>query len=270
MDSIVAEVHEIQADSLEQEFLPKKTPLVRVVENNVRTLPLQKISVPDLEDPEEEGTDLLTEATSDVISTLLFDAAERIIERACKDEDVVADPDTVEAIELMLYEENNDEYDNPIGREREYHGLSNSINGRPRDLVPVAEKLLRADEDDVIDDEDKDEYRLTEEDKLDMEDIDPVDTFTSFPTANFPEEPMKKETEMKDNATNLRNLAAIESLEQAKEKGTIQYLKSVEGRVLTVLEAAISSDSQREAVKSLIKKEFRREMNRVNRLEDED
>jgi hypothetical protein len=57
---------------------------------------------------------------------------------------------------------------------------------------------------------------------------------------------------------------------QAAEKGTLSYLKSVEGRVLTVLEAAISSDSQREAVKTLIKKEFRREMNKVNRVPDEE
>jgi hypothetical protein len=61
-----------------------------------------------------------------------------------------------------------------------------------------------------------------------------------------------------------------DATKQATERGTIQYLKSVEGRVLTVLEAAFSSPEQREAVKSLIKKEFRREMNKVNRLPDED
>ena len=57
---------------------------------------------------------------------------------------------------------------------------------------------------------------------------------------------------------------------QAEEKGTIRYLKSVEGRVLTIMEAAFPNESQREAVKSLIKKEFRREMSRVNRQPDED
>lgn len=54
---------------------------------------------------------------------------------------------------------------------------------------------------------------------------------------------------------------------QAAEKGTINYLKSVEGRVLTVLEAALSDKGQRDAVKTLIKKEFRRTMNQVNRAQ---
>jgi len=61
---------------------------------------------------------------------------------------------------------------------------------------------------------------------------------------------------------------------QATEKSTLNYLKSVEGRVLTVLEAALPDKEHRQAVKTLIKKEFRRTMNQVNRIqvpsEDED
>jgi hypothetical protein len=61
-----------------------------------------------------------------------------------------------------------------------------------------------------------------------------------------------------------------DATKQSEEKDTIQYLKSVQGRVLTVLEAAFSSTEQREAVKTLIRKEFRREMNKVNNTIDDE
>ena len=51
---------------------------------------------------------------------------------------------------------------------------------------------------------------------------------------------------------------------------SLQLLKGVEGRVLTIMEAAFPNEGQREAVKSLIRKEFRREMNKINRVQDED
>jgi hypothetical protein len=47
-------------------------------------------------------------------------------------------------------------------------------------------------------------------------------------------------------------------------RGAISQFKSLQGRVLTVIEAAISDKSQREAVKTLINKEFRSTMNKVN------
>ena len=49
----------------------------------------------------------------------------------------------------------------------------------------------------------------------------------------------------------------------------LQFLKSVEGRVLTIMEAAIPDKEQRNAIKTLIKKEFRREMSKAGRLEIE-
>ena len=45
-----------------------------------------------------------------------------------------------------------------------------------------------------------------------------------------------------------------------------RHLKSLQGRVLTIMEAAISDKSQRDAVKTLVNKEFRREMEKVGRF----
>lgn len=45
---------------------------------------------------------------------------------------------------------------------------------------------------------------------------------------------------------------------------TISYLKSLQGRVLTIMDGAFADKVQREAVKTLINKEFRRSMNKVN------
>jgi hypothetical protein len=85
-------------------------------------------------------------------------------------------------------------------------------------------------------------------------------------------DPTVKEMEdmVLQNLEKSRTARTADANKQAADKGSLQYLKSVEGRVLTVLEAAISNDSQREAVKSLIKKEFRREMNKVNRTPEEE
>jgi hypothetical protein len=69
------------------------------------------------------------------------------------------------------------------------------------------------------------------------------------------------EEKMKDKEISAQNKQTQNR--QAEDMGTLQYLKSVEGRVLTIMEAAIPSDSQREAIKTLIKKEFRREMSKV-------
>lgn len=50
----------------------------------------------------------------------------------------------------------------------------------------------------------------------------------------------------------------------AMEEDRVQrHLKSLQGRVLTIVEAAISEKSQREAIKTLVNKEFRREMEKV-------
>jgi hypothetical protein len=77
------------------------------------------------------------------------------------------------------------------------------------------------------------------------------------------EEPMK--IEPKDENNTRVHEGYSEADQQAAEKGTLQYLKSVQGRVLTIMEAAFPNDEQRNAVKTLVKKEFRREMERVNR-----
>jgi hypothetical protein len=48
---------------------------------------------------------------------------------------------------------------------------------------------------------------------------------------------------------------------------SLRYLKNVQGRVLSIMEAAIPSDTQREAIKTLIKKEFRREMSKIGKVQ---
>lgn len=54
-----------------------------------------------------------------------------------------------------------------------------------------------------------------------------------------------------------------------RDAGTVNRLKSLQGRVLNIVEAAFSDKQQREAVKTLINKEFRRDMNKIQR-QDED
>lgn len=62
---------------------------------------------------------------------------------------------------------------------------------------------------------------------------------------------------------------AIVNLEAKKVKTEVgpnithSHLKAIQGRVLTIVEATFANVEQREAVKSLIKKEFRREMDKV-------
>lgn len=46
-------------------------------------------------------------------------------------------------------------------------------------------------------------------------------------------------------------------------RGSVSRLKSLQGRVLNIVEASFSDKQQREAVKTLINKEFRREMNLI-------
>jgi hypothetical protein len=47
-------------------------------------------------------------------------------------------------------------------------------------------------------------------------------------------------------------------------RGTIPRLKSLQGRILNIVEASLSDKTQREAVKTLVNKEFRQEMNKVS------
>jgi hypothetical protein len=73
----------VEAEILGQSFNQKRTPLVRVVETYRRTLPFTKVEV-SVSD-EDEG--LLEEATDNVVTTLMFDAAEKLIAEACKTPD---------------------------------------------------------------------------------------------------------------------------------------------------------------------------------------
>jgi hypothetical protein len=45
-----------------------------------------------------------------------------------------------------------------------------------------------------------------------------------------------------------------------------EFLKSLQGRVLTIVEATFAEKSQREAVKTLVRKEFRRSMDKISRF----
>jgi hypothetical protein len=53
-------------------------------------------------------------------------------------------------------------------------------------------------------------------------------------------------------------------------KDPLKFLKSAEGRVLSVMEACIPNDTQREAIKTLIKKEFRSVMNRYGKVSNDE
>lgn len=88
------------------------------------------------------------------------------------------------------------------------------------------------------------------------------DSFSVAPTVSNGAEQVRvnltKEVTMKETEKPIQKLDSL------------QLLKGVEGRVLTIMEAAFPNEGQREAVKSLIRKEFRREMNKINRVQDED
>lgn len=235
------------ARSVADEFLPKKsTPLVRVVENLSRTLPLTKVQVAELD--EDEG--LLEEATDNVVTTLMFDAAEKLVQAACQTADyaetipfepVASDPE-VEAMMEDLIEDIEDRQTDAALREA---GLAESL-GMASIANPVAERLLRTDKDDI------DAGVMFDE---------PIETKTEEATptvvAKETEESMKTEPIASDKAADLAKAA--------EERAPLSYLRSVEGRVLTIMEAAIPNDAQRDAIKTLIKKEFRREMTKANR-----
>lgn len=53
-------------------------------------------------------------------------------------------------------------------------------------------------------------------------------------------------------------------------RGSVSRLKSLQGRVLNIVEASFSDKQQREAVKTLINKEFRREMNLIQGAESDE
>jgi hypothetical protein len=63
----------------------------------------------------------------------------------------------------------------------------------------------------------------------------------------------------------MKHLAPVPGRDSASEAWLMGRLKSIQGRVLTIMDASpIADKAQREAVKTLINKEFRREMNRVS------
>lgn len=51
-----------------------------------------------------------------------------------------------------------------------------------------------------------------------------------------------------------------------EEAGVVGHLKSIQGRVLTIMDASIADKEQRAALKTLINKEFRRQMEKVGRF----
>ena len=66
--------------------------------------------------------------------------------------------------------------------------------------------------------------------------------------------------------------AAQEELAQSALIGrsAAQRLKSLQGRVLTIMDGAFADKTQREAVKTLINKEFRRELNKITDADNEE
>jgi hypothetical protein len=213
---------------------PRKTPLVRVVENYTRSLPLKKITAHNrvLDDADialmgvrrvitgdelDDDTSLLSEAADEVAYKIVGEAAEKILE---------------EAFNLRV---------------RWLRG--GIVNLRFQQLIDA-----------VIDEEG--EYIKDEDD------FDPVNAFIETPEPKYIAK--ANEENMKDEPYTGCEKKVESGVKQASERGTLDFLRSVEGRVLTVLEAALPDKEHRNAVKSLIKKEFRREMNRVNRQPDED
>ena len=81
--------------------------------------------------------------------------------------------------------------------------------------------------------------------------------------------PVPVETPTTEVLTPEEGTMAEKPKDKTQECLPLNLLKSVEGRILTIMEAAIPSDTQREAIKTLIKKEFRREMNKINSTDDE-
>lgn len=69
------------------------------------------------------------------------------------------------------------------------------------------------------------------------------------------------------------NIAAAQEKAQIQEDMTVMlesvilgHIKSLQGRVLTVIDASAADKQQREAIKTLMKKEFRREMDKMGGL----
>jgi hypothetical protein len=120
--------------------------------------------------------------------------------------------------------------------------------------------LLRADSDDI-------EYDESEEIDAGMafDDVAEDEPETEVKTAEATTDVAQETVEMKNEPIIIITDKAADAAKAAEERGTLSYLKSVEGRVLTIMEAAIPNDQQRDAIKTLIKKEFRREMTKANR-----
>jgi hypothetical protein len=249
----VCEAQPIQA-------FPTKAPLVRVVENNRRSLPLTKFKVSDLEE-EDEG--LLEEATESVVTTLMFDAAEKLIEDACKSPDYSetipfepqpSDPEVEELVGDLI---------GVVEADMSYSRSS----PKPTPVDPTVEKLMRSDTDDI---EFYEEEDLDAAIAFDMGLTEETEVRTQEATAVVAQETEQMKNEPIVIAKN-EPIIITAAAKQAEDKGTLQYLKSVEGRVLTIMEAAFPNAEQRDAVKSLIKKEFRREITKATRgTTDED
>jgi hypothetical protein len=214
----------------------KSVPIVRVVEN-VRSLP-QKISIVSLEEPED---DILTDA----YRTMVMEVAEEALAKRMKelsteesDFDIVGnDPEVGQLIDAVINESG------------EYMGPTR-VSPDSTILHLEGEAFLINDDEDITFDNDVPAAPAVEP----MKDTPAVKGRTVVITSN------KVEEREPFNEAN----------KQAAEKGTLKYLKNVEGRVLSIMEAAFPNEGQREAVKSLIKKEFRREMSRVNNRPDGD
>jgi hypothetical protein len=58
--------------------------------------------------------------------------------------------------------------------------------------------------------------------------------------------------------------------QQKVASDSVSRLKSLQGRILNIVEAALADKTQREAVKTLINKEFRRDMNKLSDVDTEE
>jgi hypothetical protein len=113
-----------------------------------------------------------------------------------------------------------------------------------------------------------DTFGLT--DKAPIQPETPVETHVAPPLSQqeYCEPPQAKEPEPMTQRPDDNKPTTIDP--RTVSKDPLKFLKSAEGRVLTVMEACIQNDAQREAIKTLIKKEFRTVMSRYGKTSSPD
>jgi hypothetical protein len=252
----------------------QKVPIVRVVvETPAPRTSISKFNLHDIEDAGDD--DLLDEAADAVVHQLLADRAEEIIKEALSDSGGDIDPkvEVDEELEASLEAIMGNNEDDGFDPKSEV-----IVNGEHQPIIPIqqvpAEGLMRM----VTSGDVHSPYLGDGDDLFAGEDIVVSDLEIAEALASTPSPIEKKEEEnMKVEEAPptaqfgfVPQALAEQKAQVTKTAAAITNLKSVEGRILTLMEVAFPDHTQRDAIKSLIKKEFRREMNKVNRTPDED